>query len=86
MSDTSNTPDYEGLVRFLMAPLLDDPSTLAIDCEVTRGGSRVRLRVSFDSEERGRVFGRGGRTIQAVRQVMTAAAKRADQSLSLDVV
>lgn len=80
------TPDYEGLVRFLMAPLLEDASTLAVDCEVTRGGSRIRMRVSFDSEERGRVFGRGGRTIQAVRQVMTAAARAADQTLSLDVV
>lgn len=86
MSDTDNMPDYEGLVRFLLAPLLDDPSTLAIDCEVTRGGSRVRVRVSFDSDERGRVFGRGGRTIQAVRQVMTAAARNVEQSLSLDVV
>ncbi|MEO1131411.1 MAG: KH domain-containing protein [Cyanobacteria bacterium J06639_1] len=86
MTEPKSAPDYEGLVHFLMAPLLDDPSTLAIDCEVTRGGSRVRVRVSFDSDERGRVFGRGGRTIQAVRQVMIAAAKNADQSLSLDVV
>ncbi|MEM9153959.1 MAG: KH domain-containing protein [Cyanobacteria bacterium J06642_2] len=80
------TPDYEGLVRFLLAPLLEDADTLAVDCEVTRGGSRVRVRVSFDSDERGRVFGRGGRTIQAVRQVMTAAAKTVDQTLSLDVI
>ena len=78
-------PDYVGLTRLLLEPLLDDGSELKIDCETTRGGQCVLLRVSLDPDIKGRVFGRGGRTIQAVRQVLKASAQLADQNVQLDV-
>ncbi|MGK7906566.1 MAG: KH domain-containing protein [Synechococcus sp.] len=78
-------PDYVGLTRLLLEPLLDAGSELKIDCETTRGGQRILLRVSFDPASKGRVFGRGGRTIHAVRQVLTASAQLVDQNVQLDV-
>ena len=78
-------PDYIGLTRTLLEPLLEDSSTLQVDTEVTAGGKRVLVRVSIQQEEKGRVFGRGGRTIQAVRRVLSAAAELAQQRLVLDV-
>ncbi len=78
-------PDYVGLTRLLLEPLLDEGGSLSIDCETTRGGQRILLRVSFDGANKGRIFGRGGRTIHAVRQVLKASAKLADQNVQLDV-
>ncbi len=78
-------PDYPGLVRFLVAPLLDDPSQLLIDAEHTLLGHRVWLRVSFASGDKGKVFGRGGRTIQAIRYIIEAAARTHDQQVHMEI-
>ncbi|WP_017326397.1 KH domain-containing protein [Synechococcus sp. PCC 7336] len=78
-------PDYIGLTRMLLEPLLEEGSSLAVDCETTCGGKRILLRASFSQEDKGRVFGRGGRTIHAVRQVLSAAGELAHQRVQLDV-
>ena len=78
-------PDYVGLTRLLLEPLLEEGGSLTIDCETTRGGKRILLRVSFSGENKGRIFGRGGRTIQAVRQILQATAQLAEQNVQLDV-
>ncbi len=78
-------PDYIGLIRQLMDPLVEDPGALVVDLETTCNRSRIWLRVSLQGQDMGRVFGRGGRTLQAIRQVLGTAAQMADQSLYLDV-
>ncbi|MGY2837184.1 KH domain-containing protein [Thermostichus sp. MS-CIW-41] len=77
-------PDYKALVHLLIEPLLSSAS-LQMDVETTCGGRKVWLRLAFDPKDRGRVFGRGGRTLQAIRQVMMAAAQLAGQSLYIDI-
>jgi predicted RNA-binding protein YlqC (UPF0109 family) len=77
-------PDYKALAHLLIEPLLSSAS-LQMDVETTCGGRKVWLRLAFDSKDRGRVFGRGGRTLQAIRQVMMAAAQLAGQSLYIDI-
>jgi uncharacterized protein len=79
------SPDFVGLVRFLIAPFLDSPDTLKVDCEQMPTRSKVWIRVAFNEEERGRVFGRGGRNIQAIRTVVVATAKLINWSAHLDV-
>lgn len=81
--DTS--PDYGELVRFLVEPFLDSPEALSVDCEMSNGRSRVWIRVAFEGEDKGRVFGRGGRNIQAIRMVIEASAVAASQSVYLDI-
>jgi predicted RNA-binding protein YlqC (UPF0109 family) len=82
---TDIKPDYGSVVRFLIEPLLEDKTSLKIDCEVSSNSSRVWVRVAFAGEERGRVFGRGGRNIQAIRTVLQATAAVAGQIAHLDV-
>ena len=79
------TPDYGGLVRVLIEPFLETTDTLRVDCEVSGNGQRVWVRIAFDETDRGRVFGRGGRNIQAVRTVLKATAALANQVAHLDV-
>jgi len=78
-------PDYRQLAVFLVQPLLETPEKLAVSSEATLGGRRIRLRVAFDPGDKGRVFGRGGRTIQAIRTVLETAARAAEHELSLEV-
>ncbi|MBV8887090.1 MAG: KH domain-containing protein, partial [Chroococcidiopsidaceae cyanobacterium CP_BM_RX_35] len=47
--------------------------------------ARVWIRVAFEGEDKGRVFGRGGRNIQAIRTVVAAAATAAGHSAYLDI-
>lgn len=77
--------DYEGLIRFLMMPFLDCPSELKTDCEAPNNHNTVWLRVAFSPDDRGRMFGRGGRNIQAIRTVLQATATLHGHKLALDV-
>lgn len=78
-------PDYLALVRFLIEPLLDRPSALSLDCETNSAGDRLRVRIAFDALDKGRVLGRHGRTIQAIRTVVTTTAQSASQVVHLDI-
>lgn len=85
-SSTAKTkPDYEGLVRFLLEPFLESPRSLKIDCEISQDQTRFWIRVAFEGEEMGRVFGRGRRNIQAVRAVVYAVAQAVGHSVCLDI-
>lgn len=79
------SPDYVGLVRFLIEPFLESPDSLSIDCEKSNGNERVWIRLAFEGADKGRVFGRGGRNIQAIRTVIQAAAQAAGQFVHLDI-
>ena len=78
-------PDYAGLVRFLVEPFLESPTALSVDCERSASKGRVWIRLAFEGADKGRVFGRGGRNIQAIRMVIQAVAQAAGQSAHLDI-
>ncbi|MEL6470913.1 MAG: KH domain-containing protein [Cyanobacteria bacterium J06623_4] len=78
--------NYEALARFLMEPFLDKPEALKFHSESLAGGSKLWLRAAFDEDEdKGRVFGRGGRNIKAIRQAIMAAGKLGDMTVNLSV-
>lgn len=78
-------PDFEALVRFLVTPFLETPEALRLDFEPLADGQRLWIRVAFDGEDKGRVFGRGGRNIQAIRKVLKATGALHSCSVHLDV-
>ncbi|HIK43984.1 MAG TPA: KH domain-containing protein [Leptolyngbyaceae cyanobacterium M65_K2018_010] len=80
-----SSPDFSGLVKFLVEPFLDSPDSLRIDCERNAAQSKVWIRVAFSGDERGKVFGRGGRNIQAIRNVVRATAALWGWSAHFDV-
>lgn len=83
-SSTAST-NYEQLVRFLVQPFLETPGSLSVDCEISHTLHKVWIRIAFDSTDKGKVFGRGGRNIQAIRTVIAAAAEVAGQTVYLDI-
>ncbi|MFW6357685.1 MAG: KH domain-containing protein [Chroococcales cyanobacterium] len=79
------SPDYSGLIDFLVKPFLEFPDSLSVHCEPVNQNQRVWIRVAFEGTDKGRVFGRGGRNIQAIRTVLETAAKGSGQSVYLDI-
>lgn len=78
-------PDYERLIQFLVAPFLELPNSLRVDCERSTTSAKVWIRVAFEGSDKGRVFGRGGRNIQAIRIVLSGVAHAAGESVHLDI-
>ncbi|MEM7064110.1 MAG: KH domain-containing protein [Cyanobacteria bacterium P01_B01_bin.77] len=85
VNKVANVPDFEALVRFLVTPFLESPDALRLDFEPLSDGQRLWIRVAFDGEDKGRVFGRGGRNIQAIRKVLKATGALHNCSVHLDV-
>ncbi|MGB2926507.1 MAG: KH domain-containing protein [Limnothrix sp.] len=83
-SDQS-APDYGAIVRFLLEPLIDEPSSLKVDCEQLSSRDKIWMRVAFEQEDKGKVFGRGGRNIKAIQTVLNSSAMEANQQIHLDV-
>ncbi|MEL6261091.1 MAG: KH domain-containing protein [Cyanobacteria bacterium J06626_6] len=78
--------NYEALARFLIEPFLDKPEALKFHSESLSGGAKLWLRAAFDEDEdKGRVFGRGGRNIKAIRQAIMAAGQLSDMTVNLSV-
>ena len=82
---TASSPDYEKLARFLIEPFLEDPQSLSVNSEVNPNSKKIWLRIAFDKGDRGKVFGRGGRNIQAIRTTIQTAAIAHNESVFLDI-
>lgn len=80
-----NPPNYGELVKFLIEPFLEIPESLKVDCEISQSKAKVWVRLAFEGSDKGRVFGRGGRNIQAIRTVLETAASAAGYSAYLDI-
>ncbi|MCH9055664.1 KH domain-containing protein [Synechococcus sp. PCC 6716] len=85
MSELASAPNYVELIRFLLEPFMEAPDTLRIHAEFSPATSRIWIRLAFAGEDKGRVYGRGGRNLQAIRAVLKAAAQATGQQIYLDV-
>lgn len=79
------SPDYKGLVKFLIEPLLESPNLLILDCEHLKNTKRIWIRLAFEDNDKGRIYGRGGRNIHAIRTVLQTAADAAGETLYLEI-
>ncbi len=72
------------LVEYLVAALVDNPDVIAID--VTDGEGTSLIEVHVDPEDVGKVIGRHGRVIKAVRTLARACAARDDLVADVEVI
>ena len=82
---TAVSPDYEQLARFLIEPFLENPESLKLNSELNSQGNKIWLRIAFDQSDRGKVFGRGGRNIKAIRTAIQTAASAHNELVFLDI-
>ena len=76
--------DTEALVRYLVESLVDVPE--AVKISVTQTDDSVSFMVELDPSDVGKVIGRGGRTIKAIRTLARAAGSTENRQVEVDVV
>lgn len=72
------------LVEYIVCGLVDDESAVSLD--VTDGEEGALIEVSCSEEDAGRVIGRNGRTIKAIRTLARALGQRVGTSVEVEVI
>ena len=73
------------LLEYLARELVDEPEAVAVD-EIEEDDGTLVLELSVAEDDYGKVIGRGGRTANALRLVVKAAAVKEDRRVLVDIV
>lgn len=73
----------EELLLFLARSLVDEPDKVEVEGRET--DSRVDLTLRVAPNDVGKVIGRGGRIVRAIRTVMKAASVKANKRVNVEV-
>lgn len=74
------------MLETVVRPLVGNPDAIQITQATGGDEGTVVLELSLDPGDYGRVIGRGGRTANAVRQLVRAAAVRDGRRVLVDIV
>ena len=72
-------------LEYLVRTLVDEPGKVKVE-EVEEDDGTIVLELSVGADDYGKVIGRGGRTAQALRTVIKAAAVRENRRVLVDIV
>ncbi len=72
------------VVEHVAASIVDEPDALDVEMDESKG--EVTLSIHASSSDMGRLIGKRGRVIQALRQLVRAAGAADDVRASVDVV
>ncbi|MBA2513606.1 MAG: KH domain-containing protein [Solirubrobacterales bacterium] len=73
------------LLEYLARAIVDEPAKVKVE-ELEEEDGTIVLELSVGDDDYGKVIGRGGRTAQALRAVIKAAAVREDRRVLVDIV
>jgi uncharacterized protein len=73
------------LLEYLARALVDDPDAVEVEQFEEEDGTVV-LELAVGDEDYGKVIGRGGRTAQALRTMVKAAAVKENRRVLVDIV
>jgi predicted RNA-binding protein YlqC (UPF0109 family) len=72
------------LVEYIVRALVDKPDAVELRTSVSEGSILYEVKVA--PEDIGKVIGRDGRTVNALRTVLTAAALKKGEKVRLEIV
>ncbi|MEX0991392.1 MAG: KH domain-containing protein [Actinomycetota bacterium] len=72
------------ILEYIARGIVDEPDSVEVVESVGERGTLLELHVAPD--DMGKVIGKGGRTVKAIRNVMKAAAMQQDAFVRVDVV
>ncbi|MBK7294324.1 MAG: KH domain-containing protein [Holophagaceae bacterium] len=75
--------NLEAFLRDVLTPLLDHPDALRV--EISGEGRRRDVLVFADPQDRGRIIGKHGRMISALRTLCKTAGEKAGLSVDLEL-
>jgi predicted RNA-binding protein YlqC (UPF0109 family) len=73
------------LLAYLVSSLVEQPGEVRVE-EFEEDDGTLVLELSVAQEDYGKVIGRGGRTAQALRTVVKAAAVKDNRRVLVDIV
>jgi len=76
--------NYKELVEFIVKYLVTQPEVVGVESSESEGGVKVMIRVAH--EDVGRIIGKRGATINAIRLLAKAAAVKAGERVDVDIV
>ena len=76
--------NYKELVEFIVKYLVTQPDAISVESSEEESGIKVMIRVAH--EDVGRIIGKRGATINAIRLLAKAAAVKAGERVDVDIV
>jgi predicted RNA-binding protein YlqC (UPF0109 family) len=76
--------DVLDLCAYLVRELVDEPEAVSVTEELGAGGERV-FRVVVADADRGKVIGRSGRVVRALRTVIRAGGVRRQERIHIEI-
>jgi len=76
--------NYKELVEFIVKYLVTQPEAVSVESGDGEGGVKVMIKVAH--EDVGRIIGKRGATINAIRLLAKAAAVKAGERVDVDIV
>ena len=83
-SGTGSLHDLEGFVDYVVRSLVDYPDEVRIQSEENEEGCSIRI--SCRGEDIGKIVGKRGKTIMAIRALVSGAAGRQRKRVSVEVL
>ncbi len=74
----------KGFVEYVVKALVERPDEVGVTQREAPG--RAVLGINCDRRDIGKVIGRGGRTIKAMRALLDAAAARSNLRVELEII
>ncbi len=79
------TEDLAGLVDSIVRPLIDEADELSVEAVAAEDGSVV-VEIRVAEGDAGKVIGRQGRVIKAIRTLARAAASRSGKMVDVELI
>ncbi len=80
----ASATDTEALVRYLVTSLVDTPDVVVVETKETE--EALTFEITLDPADVGKVIGRQGRIIKAIRTLARAAGSTADRQVEVEVL
>ncbi|MDO4219114.1 MAG: KH domain-containing protein [Synergistaceae bacterium] len=77
--------NYVELVEFIAKSLVTKPEAVVVEATKDEDTGFVRVLISADSEDTGRIIGKKGATINSIRHVAKAASIKSGERIDVDV-
>lgn len=78
--------DLVGLVEAVVTPLIEHPDELTVTAVEPEGEGTVVIEINVNPDDAGKVIGRQGRVIKAVRTLARAAASTEDVVVEVELI
>ncbi len=82
----TSTADLEGFVEYVVKALVDYPEDVNVSTVPGKDGNGKMIKIVCRPGDRGKIIGKKGKTIMALRALVTGAAGRVQDRVAVEVM